>query len=148
MTVVSPRRTGLTLPLTALGRWQRGPLLILAFEVIGAVRRGHFFGFSPKELILELAVLAAKFFDFRFQLLGAMNRASMLGLPIPGLLSQFGVLAAQIVDFVTQLVQLLTKLLHQLREISRRGLGGNRPWGSRGNLSDTLSSSGCPCLMP
>ena len=100
-------------------------IVILAFEVIGAILGRRFFALSTEELILELAVLAAKLFDLGFELLGPMHGPSVHGLPISDLLPQFGILTPQFGDFLAQLEDFATKLPHQFGQISR--LGG-RKW--------------------
>ena len=98
---------------------------VFAFETIGAVLGRSGFALSTEELILELAVLAAKLLDLGFELLGPMHGPSVHRLPVPDLLPQFGVLAPQFVDFLAQFEDFATKLPHQFGQISR--LGG-RKW--------------------
>ena len=124
VTVVPPRRTGPILPLTPLGRRGRS-LIVFAFEMIRTVLGRRGFALSTEELILELAVLAAKLLDLGFELLGPMHGPSMLSLPVPDLLPQFGVLAPQFGDFLAQFDHFATKLPHQFGQISRLG---SRKW--------------------
>ena len=75
--VVPPSRAGPILPLAPLPRRAGIPIIILAFEVIGAIPGRSFFTFSTEELILELAVLTAKLFDLGFEVLGATHGPSV-----------------------------------------------------------------------
>ena len=120
VTVVPARGTGPVLPLAPLGRrgWSR---IRFAFEAIGPVLGRSGLALSTEELILELAVLAAKLLDLGFELLGPMHGPSMLRLPVPGLLPQFGVLAPQVGDFLAQFAHFTTKLPHQFGQLSRLG---------------------------
>ena len=123
--VVPPSRAGPILPLAPLPRRAGIPIIILAFEVIGAIPGRSFFTFSTEELILELAVLTAKLFDLGFEVLGATHGPSVLSLPISDLLPQFGILTPKCVNFLAQLKDFATKLPHQFGQVSR--LGG-RKW--------------------
>ena len=122
--VVPPCRTGPILPLAPLGRRGRCRILF-AFETIGTVLGRCPFALSTEELILELAVLAAKLLDLGFEQLGPMHGPGVHRLPVPDLLPQFGVLAPQFVDFLAQFEDFATELPHQFGQISR--LGG-REW--------------------
>ncbi len=92
--VVPPCRTGPILPLAPLGRRGRCRI-VFPFETIRTVLGRSGFALSTEELILELAVLAAKLFDLGFEPLGPLHGPSVHRLPIPDLLPQFGVLAPQ-----------------------------------------------------
>ena len=96
-------------------------IVILAFEVIGAIPGRSFFALATEELVLELAVLAAKLFDLGFEVLGPMHGPSVHGLPVSDLLPQFGVFAPQVGNFLAQLEDFATKLPHQFGQISRLG---------------------------
>ena len=123
--VVPPWRTGPILPLASLRRCGGCLIVIFAFKMIRAIPGRSIFALSTEELILELAILAAKLFDLGFEVLGPMHGPSVLSLPIPDLLPQFEVLTPQVGDFLAQLSNFATKLPHQFGQISR--LGG-RKW--------------------
>ena len=96
-------------------------LVLFALETMGTVLGRGGLALSTEELILELAVLAAKLFDLGSELLGPMHGPSMLRLPIPGLLPQFGVLTPQFGDFLSQFAHFTTELPHQFGQLSRLG---------------------------
>ena len=83
--------------------------------MIRAILGRRFLALSTEELILELAVLAAKMLDLGFEVLGPMHGPSVLSLPIPDLLPQFGVLTPQIGDFLAQFEQLRDKVAAPVR---------------------------------
>jgi hypothetical protein len=128
MAVISPWRTGPTLPLASLGRYGKLLIVVLAFEVVRAILGRRFFALSTEELILELAILTEELFDLGFEVLGPMHRPSVLSLPISDLLPQFEILTPQVCDFPTQLANFRPKLPYQLGQIS--WLGG-RKWANK-----------------
>src|SRR5487761_2349103 len=101
--------------------------------ILTVLRRSRF-ALSTEELILELAVLAAKLLDLGFEFLGTMNGASVLSLPIPDLLPQFGILTPQFMDFLAQVENFTTKLPNQFGQLGR--LGSQR-WGDKRAFHDT-----------
>src|SRR5208337_4296007 len=123
--VVPPSRAGPILLLAPLARRGGIPIIILAFEVIGAILGRRFFTLSTEELILELAVLTAKLFDLGFEVLSPMHGPSVHSLPISYLLPQLGIFTPQAGNFLAQLEDFATKLPHQFGQVSR--LGG-RKW--------------------
>ena len=130
--VVPPSRAGPILLLAPLARRGGFPIIILAFEVIGAILGRRFFTLSTEELILELAVLTAKLFDLSFEVLSPMHGPSVHGIPISCLLPQLsiltpqiGILTPQAGDFLAQLKGFATKLPHQFGKVSRLG---DRKW--------------------
>jgi ribosomal protein L29 len=117
--MIASFRAGPIVPLTAPGRLGRDRLVLVAIEVIGAIPRRRLLALSTEELILELAILAAKLFDFRFKLSRAIHRPRMHRLPVPDFLAEVEVLATKIDDFLAELVNLAVEVSHQLGQISQ-----------------------------
>jgi hypothetical protein len=122
--IVPPWRTGSILPLAPLARCGGVPILILAFKVIRTIPGRNFFALSTEELILELSVLTAKFFNLGFEVFGPMDGPSMPSLPISYLLPQFGVFTPQFGNFLAQLNDFAMKPPHHFNQVSR--LGGRK----------------------
>ena len=120
MAVCPAVRPGPIPPLTASGRRGRCRIPLFAFEMIGAVPGRRLLALATEELILEFAVLAAQFFDFRLKLLDPLHGPRVHRLPVAGSLPQFVVLAPDLVEFLPQFEHLATQLPHQIVQISRR----------------------------
>lgn len=121
MAVVPPSRARPILPLAPLARGGGVIIVILAFEVIGAIPGRRFFTLATEELVLELAVLPAQLFDLGFEVLGPVHGPSVHGLPVSDLLPQLGIFTPQVGNFLAQLKDFATKLPHQFGQISRLG---------------------------
>jgi hypothetical protein len=112
--------------------------------VIRSISGRRFFALSTEQLIPERSVLTAKILDLGFELLGPMHGPRVLSFPIPNLLPHFVVLTPQFGNFLAQLKNFVTKLPHQLEEISRRT---RRKWFNDRVFHDTaVWNPDLPCL--
>src|SRR5271157_2745056 len=103
--------------ITSLGPWTATPLttglrfwsVVGVVQSIGAIGRRRRFRLAAEELILKLALLAAKLGDLLFQLGDSLLGHSVLTAPVAGLLPEFEVLASQLRHFRSQLDDLFTQ---------------------------------------
>jgi hypothetical protein len=66
-------------------------VFVEAFECVGAIRRGLFFGGGAERVIVELAKVCVEFVD-------AFEGASVAAFPVSGLLSEFEIFALEPID--------------------------------------------------